>query len=100
MPMQTRKATGMVCDETGRSRPCMGPTAPVAYTARPKCFPPAMLDFLDRYGSPLLALASAVVIVAASYLRFLPASSRVDLGLGILFLAGGLVGWKDRGAIG
>jgi hypothetical protein len=60
----------------------------------------AALDaFLDRYGPPLLAAAIAAVIVSAGYLWFLPTQNRVDLGLGILFVAGVIVGWKARGEL-
>jgi hypothetical protein len=55
--------------------------------------------FLDRYGPPLLAAAIAAVIVSAGYLWFLPTQNRVDLGLGILFVADVIVGWKARGEL-
>ena len=46
------------------------------------------------------AATIAAVILSAGYLLFLPAPTRIDLGLGIMFGGGIIVGWKARGEMG
>ena len=64
------------------------------------CYSAAMHDFLDRYGPPLAAAAIAAIILSLGYIWLLPTPTRIDLGLGIMFGTGIIVGWKARGDMG
>jgi hypothetical protein len=61
------------------------------------CYAAAMQEVLERYGPPLAAVAIAAIILSLGYIFVLPTPNRIDLGLGVMFGVGVIVGWKARG---